>query len=618
MDNQQSWRSRLLGYTFALVLTGLATLTSIIIYPTIQRTPAVLFFCAVVLSAWNGGLGPGVLASVLSMLALDYFLFYPTSQWSLAPTDVLNLSVFFLTGLLVSALAGMQNRAQQLVKSHREWLQTTLTSIGDAVIVTDVAGCVTFLNSIAETLTGWTTAEAIGKDIHLIFNIVNQETRLTVDNPIERVLHEGVVVGLANHTILIAKDGREIPIDDSGAPVRDSQGKLSGAVLIFRDITERRKIQRQQAMLAAIVESSDDAIIGKDLNGIITSWNKGAERMYGYAADEIVGKPISVLIPPSWRDDTTEMLERIKRGEHIVHYETKRMAKDGRVLDVSLSISPIHDAAGKVVGASKIAHDITERKRREAELTRLLESEQEARAEAEKAIRTRDEFLSIAAHELKTPITSLRGFAQTLIRQLSRDGTLNPTQAQKALSHIDKQTVKLTVLINQLLDVSRIEAGRLSLERTPTNITELVQGVIDQAQATGQSHAITFQAEPSVILNVDPLRFEQVMRNLLDNAIKYSPANSSIAIDITRPNSDEVRISVTDLGMGVDPEHRDKIFQRFYQAHIGGAVEGMGLGLYISRQIIELHGGQLSAEWPETGGTRFIITLPTHTSENRA
>jgi PAS domain S-box-containing protein len=251
---------------------------------------------------------------------------------------------------------------------QREQLRVTLSSIGDAVIVTDTSGVVTFLNPVAQELTGWPPQEAAGQPLECVFRIVNEHSRLAAEDPVRKVLRQGVVVGLANHTLLLARDGREIPIDDSAAPIRGEDGVLGGVVLVFRDVTEARRAVEARLYLAAIVESSDDAIIGKDLNGIIVSWNKGAERLFGYTAAEIVGRPLSLLVPPDHPDEAPALLERIKQGERIEHYETVRVCKDGRRLDVSLTISPIANAEGKIIGASKIARDITARKRSEASL----------------------------------------------------------------------------------------------------------------------------------------------------------------------------------------------------------------------------------------------------------
>ena len=189
----------------------------------------------------------------------------------------------------------------------------------------------------------------------------DREGRVVFLNPVAKVFHTGHVAGLANHTVLISRDGRDILIDDSAAPIRDESGELVGVVLVFRDITERRRTELTQLHLAAIVESSDDAIIGKTLEGVITSWNKGAERTFGYAADEIIGRPITVLIPPERHCEEQEILKRLRLGERIEHYVTTRVRKDGSPLVISLTISPIKESTGKIIGASKIARDITEK-----------------------------------------------------------------------------------------------------------------------------------------------------------------------------------------------------------------------------------------------------------------
>jgi PAS domain S-box-containing protein len=261
-----------------------------------------------------------------------------------------------------------RQQAESELAAERERLRITLASIGDAVISTDAECRVTYLNGVAEALTGWTQAEAAGRPLTEIFQIVNERTRQPVENPALRALREGVVVGLANHTILIARDGTERPIDDSAAPMLDESGAPVGAVLVFRDITRRQRAEEAQARLAAIIESSHDAIASKTLDGTVRTWNAGAERLFGYTAEEVVGRPITLIIPPERLDEEKVILARLSRGERIDHYETVRVAKDGRRLDVSLTVSPIRDAEGCIVGASKVARDVTERKQAEQAL----------------------------------------------------------------------------------------------------------------------------------------------------------------------------------------------------------------------------------------------------------
>src|SRR5207248_2270381 len=263
-----------------------------------------------------------------------------------------------------------QKRSQERLRRSEEHFRVTLASIGDAVIVTDGRADVTFMNPVAEQLTGYTLQEAQGAPLSSLFKIINESTRQPVEIPVSKVLQQGVVVGMANGTVLIAKDGTERPILDSAAPIRNANGELSGVVLVFRDVTEHRAAGLMNRRMAAIVESSDDAIIGKNLDGIITSWNQGGEKIFGYTAAEAVGQPILMLIPADRVHEEQIILERLRRGERIEHFETVRRRKNGSLVDVSLTVSPIKDSGGKIIGASKIARDITRRKQNEEALRR--------------------------------------------------------------------------------------------------------------------------------------------------------------------------------------------------------------------------------------------------------
>ena len=257
-----------------------------------------------------------------------------------------------------------RRRADEALRTQSEWLRVTLASIGDAVISTDAEGRITFMNGVAEALTGWSQTEALGRALPEVFHIVNERTRQPVENPALLALRVGAIVGLANHTVLVARDGTERPIDDSAAMLNET-GAAVGAVLVFRDVTEQKRAEEVQAQLAAIVESSEDAIVGKTLDGIIRSWNAGAQRLFGYTAQEAIGQPITLIVPPERTDEERAILEQLRRGKRIESFDTVRVSKDGRRLDLSLTISPIRDDAGNVVGASKIARDISERKQAE-------------------------------------------------------------------------------------------------------------------------------------------------------------------------------------------------------------------------------------------------------------
>ena len=244
----------------------------------------------------------------------------------------------------------------------------------------------------------------------------------------------------------------------------------------------------------------------------------------------------------------------------------------------------------------------------------LYTAEREAHARAVKAVQERDEFLSVAAHELKTPVTSLCGFAQTLLRLMKGETRIEAPQVRRALQHIDTQSMKLDGLIAQLLDLSRIEAGRLSLNCEVVDLTAVVQGVVAAAQARTNAHTLVVHAPAPIAARLDPLRIEQVLVNLVNNAIKYSPDEGPIDIAATQ-HGEVAQVTVRDHGLGIPPEHREHIFDRFYQAHARSHRSGMGLGLYISRQIVDLHGGSITADFPADGGTRFVVTLPTHESD---
>lgn len=343
--------------------------------------------------------------------------------------------------------------------------------------------------------------------------------------------------------------------------------------------------------LASIVDSTDDAVIGKTLDGTIVSWNEGARRIYGYTSEEVVGHPISILIPKDRPDELPAILAGLARGERFDHYLTRRVRKDGTHIDVSVTISPVRDSTGTIVGASAIARDVT--------------AQQNA---AKAALQEREEFISVAAHELRTPLTTLYARLQLVERRLGRQDP-DLEMVMRDINLVRQATDRLKALIDRLLDVSRIRAGRLELELAKTNLAELARSIGPTIAATsGRDITIhTPGQSDSTDAEVDAVRLEEVIVNLIDNAVKYSPSDMPIDIDVSA-TADSVRISVRDRGPGISKEERERIFEPFYRAATNQP--GVGLGLHIAKDIVELHGGTLTVEAPPDGGSRFVICVP--------
>jgi PAS domain S-box-containing protein len=522
-------------------------------------------------------------------------------------------SQFLALNQRLDALSMEVRRRQQTelrLREETERLKVTLSSIGDAVIATDDHGRVLLMNPNAEAFTGWKQSEASGRPLSDVFHIVNEFTRQPAENPCERVLREGVVLGLANHTILIARDGSERAIDDSAAPIKDALGHVSGAIFVFRDVTERRKAEHAKSRLAAIVHSSQDAIISKSLEGRITSWNEAAERMFGYTAAEAIGQPIRLLAPEGRADEMREILNRIRRGERVEHFETIRRRKDGAIVPVSLTVSPLRNERGEVIGASKIARDITDRKRADEDREILLKAERAARTEAERANRMKDEFLSTVSHEIRTPLNAILGWTQIL--RTKKTGTAD---LEQGLDVIERNARLQTQIIDDLLDMSRIISGKIRLEIQPVYLPSVIESALatvrPAAAAKGISIATKIATEVGPVM-ADGGRLQQIVWNLLSNAIKFTPREGSIEIGISKVEAN-IELTVSDTGQGISAEFLPYVFDRFRQADstTRRQVGGLGLGLAIVKQLTELHGGTVRAHSAGEGrGATFSVCLP--------
>lgn len=364
---QRSW---LVRYGAGALAVAAALLLRLALTPVVGPTalPFIVLLPAVLFAAWFGGLRVGLFSTALAALAADYRFAEPVGSLAVVSRhDQVELLIFILICIGMALLSHSQRQAVQKAveaqaaeRAQRHRFETTLASIGDAVISTDKAGRINFVNPVARSLLRAPESELIGRRLDDVFRIVNELTRAQVESPVKKVLREGGIVALANHTLLIALDGTETPIDDSAAPIRGHNGSsVEGTVLVFRDVTARRRSEAAMRLLASIVESSDDAIVGKDLNGVVTSWNRGAERIFGYSATEMIGQPVSLLRDPAQPDEMPQILEKVRRGEHVAPYLTVRRTKAGKLIHASVTVSPVYDATGQVMGASKVLRDMT-------------------------------------------------------------------------------------------------------------------------------------------------------------------------------------------------------------------------------------------------------------------
>ncbi len=503
-----------------------------------------------------------------------------------------------------------------LRESERRWA-ATLASIGDAVIVADAQGRIAFINPVAEALTGWTLAEATGVPVQQVFSIASEDAQKSVEDPVARVLREGTVVGMGNHTVLVRKDGSRVPIDDSAAPIRDEDGKVTGVVLVFRDIAGRKRVEEElretRDYLQNLLDYANAPIIVWDPEFRITQFNHAFEHLTGYNAAEVLSRQLDLLFPNDSKEHSLAHIHDAMAGQHWESVEIPILQKSGGVRTVLWNSATLYAADGcAVVATIAQGQDITERVQVEAERERLLVSERAALEEAEAALRLRDEFLSVAAHELKTPITNLRGYPQLLLRRMDKGAISDAAEVRPALETIDREAGKLSSLVSQLLDIARLQEGALPLERQATDLAGLAREVVaSMRMGPAHEHTLHLQTPETLPAYADPLRLQQVLVNLIDNAVKFSPEGSAIEVEVASLDPHTVRLSVRDHGPGMPLEERERLFSRYHRAGRRRPAGGLGLGLYISHRIVLAHNGRIEAEFPEDGGTRFVVTLPT-------
>lgn len=626
-------------------------------------------------------------------------------------------------------------RLYQEVKQASDQLNIILQGVADGIVVWDKEDRVIYANEATAKLTGDTstpiTTETPRPATYKKFEFFDEQRR---PFPHSLLPHRQVFAGKQEAQATV---GYLDPLSNQSErwailqarPVFDERGEVVNAIAILHDITERKAVDEARQLLAAIVVSSNDAIITKMMDGTVTSWNAAAEKIYGYSSEEMIGRSIVTLFPPGSLDEFTAIMEAIKKGESVGPYDTRRLKKDGTIFMASVTVSPVKDARGEIAGASEIARDITEKKRLENELWRsrqqlevifaniadgisvqdesgklifineagarrsgylsardaleaadgrTLRTHTEQRFEildeygtlipydelpGKRALRgekapqaivqyydrstqtrqwslvkaqplingttgrvelaitifsditetyeekqRKDEFISMASHELKTPVTSLKGFTQVLQRRLLKQGD---EQALHYLNRMDAQLSRLTKLVGDLLDVSRMQAGKLTFDIEPFELDALIQETVENVQATTSTHEIVVEGRTGGCILGDQDRLGQVFINLLTNAVKYSPQAGKVTVHLSQEKHQAI-VSVQDFGIGIDVSHHQKIFERFYQVTDPEerTYPGLGMGLYISSEIVERHHGRMWVESRKGEGSTFSVALP--------
>jgi len=414
---------------------------------------------------------------------------------------------------------------------------------------------------------------------------------------------------LADATALLVFMGNGLLISGLTGALRLARARLAAQVRGLEADTEALEHgEMAQARLAAIVQSSDDAIVSKTLDGEIMSWNAAATRMFGYAPEEVIGRSITIIIPKDRLNEEAHTLASIRQGKAIEHFRTVRLRKDQTPILISLTVSPIRNAAGQIIGASKIARDITAQVEGEGDREILLARERAARREAESANRAKDEFLAMLGHELRNPLGAISNAAHVLER-LGQPG--DATAAIRGI--IGRQTAHLARLTDDLLDIGRVMVGKVVLDMKPVDLREVAERAIGGLREGGriERHTVSFDGAPAWV-DADTTRIEQIVTNLVTNALKYTPPGGSIKVRVTRKGRDAA-LSVEDDGLGIAPELLPRIFDLFVQGQppADRAQGGLGIGLALVKRLTELHGGSVEAHSEGQGkGTTVTATFP--------
>ena len=532
--------------------------------------------------------------------------------WPLIPRALKIPSVTQLTTVIGSLEAEIQRRvsAEDQLTETEQSLAATLASIGAGFIAMDRAGRVTRMNAVAEAVTGRDQAAALGQPFWQVFTRENRAADLLERNPVDVLIEQGFTIAQAHHVTAVARDGTRTPVEVKVAPTYARDGSALGAAVVFRDLGPALRAAAESSRLAAIVESSGDAIIGKTLDGRITSWNGAAQTMFGYSADEAIGQAVQMLIPPDREAEEMHILAKLAQGEGVPAFDTVRRTKSGQLLDVSITISPIRDGAGRIVGGSKIARDVSHLRR--AEEVRLTAQRLEAEnRQIQEASRLKSQFLANMSHELRTPLNAIIGFAELMHSGAVR---VDSPKHHEYLGHIASSGHHLLQLINDVLDLSKVESGKFEFFPEPVHLPQLAREVTDVLHSGVQRKHIQMNIDIDASLGelqLDPSRLKQVLYNYLSNAIKFTHEGGQVTVRARPQGPLHFRLEVEDDGIGIAAADLPRLFVEFQQLDAGHSKQhqGTGLGLALTRRLVEAQGGSVGVRSEPGRGSVFHLVL---------
>ncbi len=511
-----------------------------------------------------------------------------------------------------------RRRLEAETARQRQWLQIAMSSIGDAIIATDPLTRVMYMNPAAVEMTGWSLDDATNKPLGEVFHIINEQSRAVVESPVSRAIRDGVLVGLANHTVLVTKNKSELHIDDSAAPIRDEAGNIiDKVIMVFHNISQRRKLEQvfeiSENRYRRVFEAAHDGImILNSSTGKIEDVNPYMLELLDFPRDHFIGKELWEIGVLPDAEASKRAMEDLMRDGRIRYEDLPLRSSNGQRIPVEF-VSNVYQEDQYTIIQCNI-RDISDRKRHEREREALLANEQASRMEAEAANRTKDLFLATLSHEMRTPLNAIVGWASLLKRKTYADPDF-----QEGIEVIDRSAKAQAQLIEDVLDISRIVSGKLRLEIHPSQLVKVIAAAIEVVQpaadAKGIKILIDLDASASEV-TCDPNRIQQVVWNLLSNAIKFTPKGGTVQVILGRGRS-TAKIQIIDTGRGIEPEFLPYVFDRFRQADstTRRRFGGLGLGLSIAKQLMELHGGTVKVA--ERRGGAWAATFTMENSDPR-